>query len=262
MGIKDMAEARLGATLARHYLDAYGEAAFANWRKKGYPHYVLTDEQKLNELASLRQYGAAPVVDGAVQQSMHALGLAWSYHPHHIDVRCAGMKTVAEGWADDAILRSVISERIEHGSVLKITASEMMKGIKSATGVQSASNFRPTAASAIYEMLCPPDATVYDPSCGYSGRLLGAWACKKVARYIGCDPCAPTFAGLSATADDLKRLRPDRALTVDLHQVGSEDFKPAPGTIDCVVWSPPYFDLERYSDEPSQSWVRFPGREA
>ena len=110
------------------------EAAFANWRKKGYPFYALTDEQKLNQLEDLRRYGAAPVVDGTVQQSMRTLGLAWSYHPHHINVRCAGMKTVAEGWADDAILRSVISKRMEYSSVLTITASEMTKGIKSATG--------------------------------------------------------------------------------------------------------------------------------
>jgi hypothetical protein len=235
---------------------------FAHWRRKGYPHPVFTDEQKLNELAGLLQYGAALVADGTVQQSMHGLSLAWSYHPHHINVRCAGKATVAEGWADDDTLRSVIRTRMEYSSVLKITASEMAKGIKSATGVQSPSNFRPSAANAIYEMFCPDGGTVFDPSCGYSGRLLGAWACKKVARYIGCDPCAPTFAGLSATADDLKRLRPDRKLDIEPYMLGSEDFKPAPGTVDCTLWSPPYFDLERYSDEPSQSCVRFRTRGA
>ena len=29
-----------------------------------------------------------------------------------------------------------------------------------------------------------------------------------------------------------------------------------------MLWSPPYFDLERYSDEPTQSCVRFPDRES
>lgn len=30
-----------------------------------------------------------------------------------------------------------------------------------------------------------------------------------------------------------------------------------PGSVDLVFTSPPYFDLERYYDEPSQCWRRF-----
>lgn len=37
-----------------------------------------------------------------------------------------------------------------------------------------------------------------------------------------------------------------------------EDYNPAPGHFDLVFTSPPYFDCERYSDEPTQSYIRYP----
>ena len=37
-------------------------------------------------------------------------------------------------------------------------------------------------------------------------------------------------------------------------QCGSEFFVPKPNTLDFVFTSPPYFDMEKYIDEPGQCW--------
>jgi hypothetical protein len=51
------------------------------------------------------------------------------------------------------------------------------------------------------------------------------------------------------------------APTVELHRLGSEDFKPEAGSLDLCASSPPYSSHERYSDEESQSYIRFPTNE-
>jgi hypothetical protein len=48
---------------------------------------------------------------------------------------------------------------------------------------------------------------------------------------------------------------------VELHQKGSEVFHPEAGSISLCMTSFPYFDTERYSDESTQSCIKFPTKE-
>jgi DNA methylase len=233
-------------------------AAFERLREGGFPHYNLTDEEKAKELRSLLRYGPAKIGGGVILQTMHAMGLAWSYFPHAWQVRCGDALAPMEIFRDDGKLLRALDKRARHGGISSFTDSEVRKGLKSFTGAQGVSNFRPSAAWALYERYCPKDAVVYDPSCGWAGRMLGSFACKKVARYIGCEPSTKTFAGLKRMEADLARMMPDRKLKVELHCLGSEVFRPKPGTVDVCFTSPPYFDVEKYSDEESQSYKQFP----
>lgn len=60
---------------------------------------------------------------------------------------------------------------------------------------------------------------------------------------------------------DLKRMVPNRDLQVEMHMLGSEDFRPEPGSVDLVFTSPPYWGnsgiIENYADEATQSDKRF-----
>ncbi len=255
--------------------------AFQRLRKFGlmqemnFPHYRLTKKEKAQELRSLFKYGPAKITDGEIEQTMHAQGFCWSYHPHSWEVRCGDVPTAMEVFMDDAKLMKVLDKRAYHGSVSSLTDSEVRKGLK-AVGAQGVSNFRPTAAWAIYDRYLPGASslgdyegegyTVYDCSMGWGGRYLGAVGCLRVAKYIGCDPSSKTFAGLKQIEADLKRMMPQRNLQTEMHMVGSEDFRPFPGSVDLVLTSSPYFEgngiVENYSDEPTQSHVRFPDKES
>lgn len=251
-------------------------------REMNFPHYRLTNKEKAQELRSLFKYGPAKFVDGVVTQTMHALGFCWSYFPHAWEVRSGDALTPMQVFMDDEMLMRALDKRAYNGSVSSLTDSEVRKGLKSVTGAQGVSNFRPSAAWALYDRYLPDGSrtaqrdgyteyegagyTVYDPSCGWGGRLLGAVGCLRVAKYVGCDPSSKTFEGLKQMAADLKRMMPERNLQVEIHMVGSEDFRPAPGSVDLVLSSPPYFEgngiVENYSDEPTQSHVRFPDKES
>ena len=208
-------------TLEPAEFEAFRQAVFTHYRATGYPQYVLTDAEKQKELAKLINFDHSTLIKGdSITQSMHALGLAWSYHPHHIGVECNGLRTVENTWNDDALLHKVIDKRLKYGSY--ISDSGIRKSVRSYTGTQAVSNFRPSAAAAIYHKYLPENGVTWDMSMGWGGRLLGAVACHKVAKYIGCDPATETFAGLQRMDADIKRLLPERGLETSLHMLGSE----------------------------------------
>jgi tRNA1(Val) A37 N6-methylase TrmN6 len=68
-----------------------------------------------------------------------------------------------------------------------------------------------------------------------------------------------TMEGLQEMAAELVPMS-GRRISIELHQVGSEDFIPDRNSLDLVASSGPYFANEQYSDEPTQSYLKFPTR--
>ena len=249
------------------HLDEAGRSRYADrvvqhYREAGYPHYRLDETQKREQVRQLLAYRERAVVadtpqGGVILTGGHGLGLCWGYHPHAAAVRCNNRRTPMETFDCDRWFHSAITRRLSRGDYL--SDSGVRKALRTAPGVQAVSNFRPTAAMAIYGRFRRPGGlAVWDMSAGYGGRLLGAWASGDVRRYVGTDPCVPTYAGLNAMHDDLAGLKLLPEMMVDLHRVGSEAFEPAPGSLDLCFTSPPYFTTEDYGDEPGQSFRKFP----
>lgn len=164
---------------------------------------------------------------------MHGLTLAWSYHPHAWSVQCGTMLTPVEVFRDDTLFRKAISKRISYGD--NISDAGIRKVLRTFSGAQSVSNFRPTAAAAIYHHLLPEaGGTVYDPSAGFGGRLLGAMTCTRVLQYTATDPSTASWSGCQQMAHELNH----RAIPIQLVNCGSENFRPDPESIDLAFTSP------------------------
>jgi len=117
-------------------------------------------------------------------------------------------------------------------------------------------NFKPLNAMAIWEYICPTMfGRVLDFSSGYGGRMLGAMTSGMRYHYTGIDPNTKTHRGLNA----LGQLVQDVVGTsFDMHCVGSEHFEPSEiNSYDAAFSSPPYFNLEIYSDEETQCMNRY-----
>lgn len=97
-------------------------------------------------------------------------------------------------------------------------------------------------------------------NCGFGGRLLGALSSKKNFKYVGTDPNTETMYHLHELAEYIEMVT-GRDDSYELHCCGSEVFKGKPNSIDFAFSSPPYFDLEIYSDEPTQCYNKFPNLE-
>jgi hypothetical protein len=69
-----------------------------------------------------------------------------------------------------------------------------------------------------------------------------------MVHYTGIDPCAKTYAALRAIRDEL-----GLSNVTLIHMPAEVALQQSLGTYDIALTSPPYYNLEIYSDEPTQS---------
>ena len=242
----------------------YGiEVIFKYYRKFGFPHYTIREDEKFEHMRKLKKFDTNSILkNNQIVQTMHGLRLAWTYFPHFWEVRCGGTKqSPMEIFHDDKKFKSTIRKcwnwNLKHfkgeEGMVKNTFKEnrLRQSLKIYTGTQSVSNFRPTAAKLIYVKF--GGDVVWDMSCGWGGRLLGALSSNRIKKYIGTEPSTKTFEGLNKIKEEFSYLGKE----VELHCLGSEVFKPKE-KVDLCFTSPPYFNTEKYADEPTQSYIKFP----
>lgn len=149
--------------------------------------------------------------------------------------------------------------------------------------IQPAVNFPPLTAKYLYERFtehCKDQEVVniYDPSAGWGGRILGAMAVTddRVVHYIGTDPNTDNYpanlgsAGKYGSLADFYNTKTYRgnsffsqSNTYEIFRLGSEvigdyeGFAKYKGKVDLVFTSPPYFNREAYSEDPTQSYKKF-----
>jgi len=231
----------------------YINEIFKYYRQEGFPYYPTDSNFRKKEFNKLEKYDRTNLIyDNTIKQTMHGLALAWSYFPHAFNIKCGNMLTPYEAFMDDDILLKVIKKRLKMGTY--VSDSGIRKMLKIFSGVQSVSNFRPTAAAALYDTFAP-NGVVWDMSAGWGGRLLGAMI-SSVQIYIGTEPSIETYKGLTKLSNDFINYA-----DAWIYDMGSEDYMPPKDSLDFCFTSPPYFNLEKYSDEATQSYIKFKTKE-
>jgi hypothetical protein len=125
----------------------------------------------------------------------------------------------------------------------------MRRALELVTG-ENIQNFKAFNARSIIEELCPMfNGKVYDYSAGYGGRMLGAGTSRMHYEYWCAEPNTETVKYLGYLASFLRS-------EIQINCLGSESYIPRPH-FDLAFSSPPYFNLEKYCDEPTQCMVKF-----
>jgi SAM-dependent methyltransferase len=160
-----------------------------------------------------------------------------------------GSNSLVDRFHNDAKLKRAIRICFEFREGNKLCyPTAMRRSLELVTG-ENVTNFKAQNARAIAEHLCLDLwGRVYDYSCGYGGRLLGISSSNMNYTYVGTDPNTQTFRYLEYLNSLL-------GANAELHCETSQDFQPE--DIDLAFSSPPYFNLEKYSDEPTQCMVQF-----
>lgn len=164
-----------------------------------------------------------------------------------------GSNSLRDRFYDDAKLRRAIRICFEfrEGNRL-VYPTAIRRALELVTG-ENIQNFKAQNARAIVEYCCPVLwGRVYDYSCGYGGRLLGVTSSNLQLEYVGVDPNTDTVNNLRLLNEFIELAG---GTPGEIHQSVSEDF--VPENIDCAFSSPPYFNLEKYSDEPTQCMNQF-----
>lgn len=134
--------------------------------------------------------------------------------------------------------------------------SKILGGLRMIGG-STTTNFKAMHMKALCERYCPEGGAIYDFSCGFGGRMLGALSSKNNFRYIGVEPCVETYEQLLKLGKYIEDVT-DRSNSFEIYNIGSEDFTYKMEAVDFAFSSPPYFNLERYSDEPTQCYNKYP----
>lgn len=164
-----------------------------------------------------------------------------------------GTNSLKDRFYNDTKLKRAIRicfEMREGNNLVYPTA--MRRALELVTG-ENVQNFKPQNARAIVEHLCPVLwGNVYDYSCGYGGRLLGIGSSNMKYNYIGVEPNTDTVKYLNFFNDCIEEAVGVKGTII---QSVSEEYQPE--DIDLAFSSPPYFNLEKYSDEDTQCMVRY-----
>ena len=190
--------------------------------------------------------------DGSFNLNNIGANILTQFFPEILDVVKSGKVSHRDFFKDDKRLIGYCR------TVLKYCTSplEMFK-MMSFRGSSRCYNFRPATAKALYELYGKDNCKVLDTSSGFGGRLLGFFTAKNTSEYVGIDP---------NTADSCNRfiLYMSRYFNKKayVNKIGSEDFTVEnypqyENYFDISFTSPPYFNIERYSDDITQSHVKF-----
>lgn len=127
--------------------------------------------------------------------------------------------------------------------------SEIRRSLCMVGGLSNVTKYRAPLAKAIIEGYGAKK--VLDPCIGWGGRMLGALAAG--ATYTGCEPCVDTYKGLLGILKDISI--EDRCIL--MNKPAEEGLLEVGDSYDMVLTSPPYYNLEKYSDEGDQSLVKY-----
>lgn len=175
------------------------------------------------------------------------------FNPHRLDTR--GNKapgSVFEGLKDDSFCSGLARALLwRNGTTNSLLAHTLGVGVNA---YYLPGEFPPAAARDLaLEYHLTAASRVLDPCAGWGGRMIGL-SCV-VDNYTACEPSTKTYNGLDKLAEWIRMFRPN--FKANLHHLPYEDFDEEGDLYDFALTSPPYFDTELYSDEPTNSCNRY-----
>ncbi len=235
------------------------EMFFQYYRRNGFPYVFLTDKQKENRMDRIIKSKNILLEDDNLQMNFNGLDLVNSFHPHMMDAYYSQTNEISpyNAYKDDEKLKDCINRWLELGKIPNHAG--MRKILKTRDGVRSVVNFKPTISKFIYSNYCPENGKVLDPCAGYSGRLAGCIASNKNLLYHGIDPNGKTAVGNMKMANFFStqydvlgeriykyRFRFDMGMAEETMPGIEEKY-------DLIFTSPPYWNVEVYSENRDQS---------
>jgi 16S rRNA G966 N2-methylase RsmD len=225
------------------------------WREQGFPYPTLTTIERKREFSLLRSVKPNSIVKrNLIAHSTVGLRLANAFHPQMWRVRAHGRSPV-ELFGDDQSLTRALRKAAGFWPDRRCWNAQCLRSVLRIMHRVGVSNFRPTVARALLQRYSGEGDAVLDFSAGYGGRLLGALSLER--HYTGVDPDPAQFSGLNALMEAMSGQSLGNSRLI---RGCAEEILPSlPSKSFSVVFSsPPYFNREKYSDDPTQSYLRFP----
>ena len=235
---------------------------FNYYRENGFPSLQLPDKTLKNSLNSIKKIKPNSVLnnEGYIKNTSST---GTNIIKHFCGSKYYGSKlgksnSTYDVFNNDDLLTKVLKNRmgwcqsgedgVKRPYVFGITDKMILQGIRSSGLSINVSQFKPAVAKFLYNKYVPEGGSVWDYSAGWGARLLGAMSLG--LEYYGTDP---------HTYKDLNSMLKFFGGKGKIFNKCSEDnlLLDLVPTVDFVMSSPPYFNLEIYCDELSQSYNQY-----
>ena len=202
--------------------------------------YSYSDPDLLKDWNSLIKWNAR--VDTMASTQRVGMKLCEHFFPNFFDIENKDGNSFKSLWTADKLEKVLRWNRKSHSTPY---LSELRRGIYFNYNLAKSTMYRPQMAKMVVTNLGAK--RVLDPCAGWGGRMLGTIAAG--AEYVAFEPNTETYEGLLNLSkflgiQDKVRIIKDSALEMDKYDIGE---------FDLILTSPPYFDLEVYSHEDTQS---------
>ena len=164
------------------------------------------------------------------------------FFPNFYEITNNKGNSVKSLWNKDNIIKILRWNRKSHSTPY---LSELKRGIYFCCGMTKNTMYRPQMAKLICDYYKPK--VVLDPCAGWGGRMLGVVA--SGANYIAFEPNTKTYNNLQRLIDFLGIKDKVTIICDDAMNMNNYDIS----NVDLIITSPPYFDLEVYTNEDTQS---------
>lgn len=208
-------------------------------------HYHYTDEEMLADWDKLCKWTTTE--DSINSTSRLGMKLSEHFCPNFFDIESASGTSYKSLWTATNLEKILKWNRKSHSTPYM---SELKRGIYFCCGLTKNTMYRPQMMKLACIKYKPK--VVLDPCAGWGGRMLGAVAYG--AHYIAFDPNTTTFNNLQKIVNFLGIQNKVTLICDDARNMNKHNLPKA----DMVLTSPPYFDLEVYAHEDTQSITHTP----
>ena len=181
------------------------------------------------------------------QKTTKSNSILRKYMPHICEVEDHKGNNILKLWT-----REKIEEAFKSLDKPNVTVNSNFSEFKKKLKFNPVTLYSPIMTKSILKELdCK---TVFDPCIGWGGRMIGTTCLGNDYHYTGCEPFTKTFSGLENIIKDLNIEN-----QIDIYHSGVELMLDVlkEKRFDMCLTSPPYYDLEVYSHEDSQSIKKY-----
>lgn len=191
--------------------------------------------------------------DGTNINSTSRIGMKLCEHffPNFYDIQDNKGKSFRNQWTKQNLIKILRWNRKSHSTPY---ISELKRGVYFCCGMTKNTMYRPQMAKLISDTYNPQ--IVLDPCAGWGGRMLGVVS--SGAKYIAFEPNTETYRNISSLIEFLDISDKVNIINDDVLNIGRYDIP----KVNMVITSPPYFDLEVYCNEDSQSITNYSNYES
>ena len=155
-----------------------------------FPNYNISISEELNKLRKCDK-----------KNSNIAMKIIYNYHPSIWLANKKGCLSPFSAWQDISKLYQCIENRLKYKGE-QLTPNDILYGFSASHIAPKVSVFKPALAKYLIAKYLNQYSEIFDPCCGYSGRLLGSYVMNK--KYIGQDINSTTITEINRLVDDLK----------------------------------------------------------